>query len=163
MEDILQQLGYLTLGTRLKRIGERMQADAQRIFASFDLTIPAAQWPFLAALDRLGPLSIGELAQAVGVTQPGVTRTVAQLSEAGLAAVVSSGEDQRRKKVSLTAEGRRLVNSGKKAVWPVLESAVAGLCDELTGPLLSQLEALECGLTEKPLYQRAGRGIGRAR
>ena len=30
VEDVVRALGYLTLGTRMKRIGERLQADTQR-------------------------------------------------------------------------------------------------------------------------------------
>src|SRR6185295_62532 len=113
VEDVVQRLGYLTLGTRLKRIGERVQADTQRILESYELMIPAGQWPFIAALDRLGPLTIGDLAKAVGVTQPGATRTVAQLESASLVTVTASSEDQRRKRVNLAPQGKRMVAAGK--------------------------------------------------
>ena len=154
--DIVQKLGYLTLGTRMKRVGERLQADTQRILESCELTLPAGQWPFLAAIDRLGPMTVGDLAKAVGVTQPGATRTVALLVEEGLVTAVSSDDDQRRKHVSLTAQGRRLVVTGKQVAWPAIESAVRDLCHELKGPLLDQLDAIEDGLATKPLHRRAG-------
>jgi DNA-binding MarR family transcriptional regulator len=153
--DIVQQLGYLTLGTRLKRIGERLQADTQRIFEAQSLMIPSGQWPFLAALDRLGPLTVGDLAKAVGVTQPGATRTVAQLVEEDIAKVVSSDDDLRLKTVSLTPHGKRLVATGKEVAWPLIECAVRDLCGELKGPLLAQLAGLEEGLERMPLHRRA--------
>src|SRR6478752_1968676 len=124
VEDVVQTLGYLALGTRLKRIGERVQADSQRILESHELTLPAGQWPFLAALDRLGGLAIGDLAKAVGVTQPGATRTVALLEKEGLVAVAASSDDQRRKKVSLTAQGKRVFATGKQVAFPSIERAV---------------------------------------
>lgn len=61
-EDIMRRLGQLTLGTRLKLLGKRIQADTQRILDAHELSIPSAQFPFLAAIDRLGPLTIGDLA-----------------------------------------------------------------------------------------------------
>ncbi len=73
MEDIVRTLGYLCLGTRLKRIGEQVQADTQRIMEQRGVTLQAGQYPLLAAIDRLGPLSIGELAEALGVTQPRIS------------------------------------------------------------------------------------------
>src|SRR3954454_19687147 len=105
IEDVVRELGYLTLGTRFKRIGERLQAHAQRILDAHDLSIPAGQFPFLAALDHLGPLTISELADAIGVTQPGATRTAAQLAEAGLVTVSKSRDDERRRSVTLSAGG----------------------------------------------------------
>ena len=156
IDDVVEQLGYLTLGTRLKRIGERLQTDAQRIFEAHELMIPAGQWPFLAAIDRLGPLAVSELARAVGVTQPGATRTVAQLVSDGWVAVSSSQEDQRRKRVSLTPQGKRVVSAGKQLAFPVIEGAVRELCRDLRGPLLDQLGAMEQGLRARPLHLRTG-------
>src|SRR5687768_320710 len=101
MEDVVRALGHLTLGTRLKRIGERMQSQTQRIIDAHELPIQAAQFPFLAAIDRLGPSTVGDLAEAVGVTQPGATRALAQLAQEGLVEITPATDDQRRKHVSL--------------------------------------------------------------
>ena len=49
-EDVVGSLGYLALGTRLKRLGERMQGQTQRILDAHELAIPAGQFPFLAAI-----------------------------------------------------------------------------------------------------------------
>ena len=71
VDDIVEQLGHLALGTRLKRLGERMQAETTRFIEASGLPVPASQFPLLAALDRPGGLTVGELAEAVGVSQPG--------------------------------------------------------------------------------------------
>src|SRR6184192_3373429 len=125
MEDILRSLGFLCLGSRLKRIGEQLQADTQRVLDRLDVRIQSSQYPLLAALDRLGPLPVGELAQSLGIAQPGVTRSVALLSELSLVEVSPSNDDQRRRIVSLSQAGRRLVDDAKREVWPRIENAVA--------------------------------------
>ena len=155
MEDIIRSLGYLTLGSRLKRIGEQLQADTQRMLDGLEVPVQSSQYPLLAALDRLGPLPVGELAQSLGVTQPGVTRSVALLSELGLVEAAPSNDDQRRRMISLTTNGQRLVDRAKRDVWPRIENAVADLCKGLSGPLLEQLSAIEDGLTVTPLERRA--------
>lgn len=156
-EDIVRDLGHLTLGTRFKRIGDRLQSQTQRILAEHGVSIPAGQFPFLAAIDRLGPRPIGELARAVGVTQPAATRTLAQLSSEGLVTIKPSRQDARRKTVALTKRGQSLVDHGKAEVWPLIERAVRSLCRGLSGSLLDQLAAVEDGLAAKPLEQRARR------
>ena len=155
-EDVVRALGFLMLGTRLKRIGERLQGDATRIAAAHGVTLHSSAYPFLGALDRLGPLTIGELAAAVGITQPGATRTVGQLIELGMVKARSGRADQRQRIISLTAKGRRHVEFGKQEVWPKVEAAVADLCKDLSGPLLDQLARMEDGLTERPLDRRIG-------
>ena len=154
VEDVVRQLGHLTLGTRLKRIGERLQSQTQRILDAHEVPLQAAQFPFLAAIDRLGPVTVGELADAVGVTQPAATRALAQLSEGGFVEIAQASGDQRCKSITLTRQGRRLVDLGKRDAWPVIEAAVMHLCRGLSGPLLEQLEAIEDGLEELPLDRR---------
>ncbi|AEH85333.1 MULTISPECIES: MarR family winged helix-turn-helix transcriptional regulator [Mesorhizobium] len=158
MEDVLQSLGYLCLGSRLKRIGEQLQADAQRVLDGLEVPLQSSQYPLLAALDRLGPLAVGELAQSLGLTQPGVTRSVSLLAELGLVEATQSDGDQRRKMVSLTRKGQRLVDVAKQDVWPRIERAVADLCRDLSGPLLDQLAAIEDGLAMAPLDRRVKKG-----
>ena len=154
MEDVVRSLGYLCLGSRLKRIGEQLQADAQLLLDGLDVPLQSSQYPLLAALDRLGPLPVGELAQSLGITQPGVTRSVSLLAELGLVEAIPSNDDQRRRMVSLTKSGQRLVDVAKRDVWPRIESAVADLCRDLSGPLLDQLAAIEDGLAAAPLDRR---------
>lgn len=158
VEDVVRALGFLCLGTRLKRIGERLQAETQTVIDGAEMAVQSSQFPFLAALDRLGPLAVGELAEAIGISQPGVTRSLSHLVAQGLVETTPSPGDQRRKMVSLTGEGQRLVDLAKADVWPRVESAVASLCAELDGPLLAQLGALEDGLAAAPLQRRARRG-----
>ena len=157
IEDVVRSFGFLTLGTRMKRIGERLQADTQKIVEAAGMPIQASQYPFLAAIDRSGPLTIGELSEAVGITQPGVTKAVAQLVESGLLQTEQAADDQRRRIVSLTRQGERLVAAAKRDVWPLIKEAVADLCADLDGPLLDQLAAIEDGLAAQPLERRTKR------
>lgn len=161
--DIVRDFGHLTLGTRLKRLGERMQQQTQRILDMHEVQIQAAQFPFLAAIDRLAPLTVGDLAEAVGVTQPGATRALAQLEAEGLVEIAQAKDDQRRKSVALTKQGKRIVEIGKRDVWPLIDSAVKDTCRKLTGSLLEQLEDLEDALAEESLDRRAERIRARRR
>jgi len=154
MEDVVKGFGLLSLGTRMKRIGERLQADTQEIMGRLGLSLLAGQFPYLAALERLGPLGIGELSQALGVAQPGVTRSVGQLVALGLVETASPSGDQRRRVVSLSSEGRRLVERSRETVWPAIETAVADLCGPKGDELLALLSAIEDGLTERSLAKR---------
>ena len=79
-----------------------------------------------------------------------VTRALAQLVEFGLLEVKRASDDQRRKIVSLSTNGRRLVEVAKRDVWPRIESAVIDLCADLSGPLLDQLGVIEDGLVRAP-------------
>ena len=158
VEDIVRKSGYLTLGSRLKRIGERMQTDVQRLFKMRGFNIQASLLPLLAALDRNGPMTVGELVQALGVTQPGVTRSVSLLASQKLVEARRDPKDKRSKSVSLTTQGQNLVQHSNAELWPQIEQAVASICNGLGGTLLAQLDRLEDELAQKPLDQRVTNG-----
>ncbi|MCF3642706.1 MarR family transcriptional regulator [Rhizobium sp. TRM95111] len=155
MEDVMRTLGYLCLGSRMKRLGERLQTDTQRILDTLDASVQAGQHPYLAALDRLDPMTVGDLSLALGLSQPGVTRTVSRLAEAGFVEIRTADGDQRQRIVGLTAAGARLVAEAKRGVWLRIEQAVSAACDDLRGPLLQQLAAIEERLDGEPLDRRA--------
>jgi DNA-binding MarR family transcriptional regulator len=155
MRDVVKELGYLALGTRFKRIGESLQAQAQALLTTNGIDMPAAHFPLLAALDRLGPVGVSELSQAVGVSQPVVSRSLLGLESNGLVESTPVAADRRVRCIRLSRKGRELVRHAKRAVWPVIEGAVAQACRPLKGSLLDQLSALEVALEQTPLLQRA--------
>lgn len=161
--DIVRELGYLTLGTRFKRLGERLQAQTQAVLGEADISLPASHLVVLAALDRLGPLSIGELAEAVGISQPGISRMVENLRSDGLVTAGRPSGDRRVRPIAMSAAGRELMARSKRLAWPRVEAAVAEICASATGPLLAQLSALEAALEEAPLRSRAARISGRGK
>lgn len=160
-EDIIKALGYLALGTRLKRLGERLQSQTQVLLEEADVALPASYFPFLAALDRLGPLSVGELAEAIGIAQPGVTRVLEKLEGEGLVQSRQHSDDRRVRTVALSRPGQQLVAQTKRVTWPAIGAAVADACAGHAETLLAQLAALEEALTAAPLIVRARRSRAR--
>ena len=154
VEDVVRALGLLCLGTRMKRIGDRLQAETQKIMDTFDAPVQSGQYPLLATVDRLGPLTVGELAEAIGITQPGATRAAALLVKLGFFEMRSELHDQRRRILSLSAKGQNLVDTARRDIWPQIEAAVADLCGEGADPLLRQLGRLEDELAAVPLVAR---------
>lgn len=153
--DVVAELGHLFLGSRLKRVAERLQADAVKVHKAMGIEAQPAEVALLAAVDRLGPITVSGAVEALGVSQPGVTRTAAGLIDRGLLASESGQHDQRQKVLVLTRSGRALIAKAKKAAWPAIESAVSELCAPLKGSLLEQLAGLERQLDAQPLEARA--------
>jgi DNA-binding MarR family transcriptional regulator len=157
VEDVVKELGYLTLGTRLKRLGERLQAQTQVLLEHADVDLPASHFPLLAALERLGAMNVGELTEAVGMSQPGVTRLLDKLEAEGLVRSMQLADDRRVRTIALTKSGRQLTSRSKRIAWPMIEAAVADACAGPARPLLATLAALEDALAAAPLSVRTER------
>lgn len=153
--DIISDRGLLFLGSRLKRLAERMQGDVAQVPEHAGLALQPAQYPLLATLDRYGSLTVGELAEAMQISQPAVTRTLSRLLDLGLVQMSRVHRDQRHKTISLSASGRAALLRSKLLVWPQVEGAVAELLRGLAGPLLEQIAVIEARLAEQPLSSRA--------
>ncbi len=153
--DVIADHGGVFLGSRLKRLAERLQAGAVIVLAEAGLPVQAAHMPLLAALETRR-LTIGELADAVGASQPGVTRSIGQLEAMGLVAAAPAA-DRRHRAMALTAAGAAAMARAKTAVWPGLRQAVDELCGGSADPLLAELARLEAALAERPLHARVAR------
>lgn len=155
MHDVLTGRSALFLGSRLKRLAERMQADVVKVSGRIGLDIQPSQFPLLATLDVDGPRTIGELADAMQLSQPAITRSVSKLTQLGLIEVARRGRDQRHKTVALTPQGEAAMARAKALLWPSVEGAVQDLLRDLPGSFLASLDAIEARLGERPLHRRA--------
>jgi len=154
--DVLAESGYLFLGTRMKRLAERLQADATRLFeaAGHGDLLPAFN-AILFVLDQEGALSIGDISERVGISQPAVTRTVSTLAGRDLVRLEPSPQDQRLRIVHLTDEGCRTVARLKGSAWLTVGRAAESLCREAGEEyVLKTLGALEAALAAKGLPAR---------
>jgi DNA-binding MarR family transcriptional regulator len=155
--DVVRELGPLALGTRLKRIGEALQAHTQEVLEGAGVPLPASHIPLLETLDRLGPLPLGQIAAAMGVSQPAVSRQVNNLVAGGWIAARVSAVDQRARDVALTPAGRRLLARARRQLWHAIESAVVEACGGRAEALLKLLAGLEQGLATQRLHDRIAR------
>ncbi len=151
--DIISERGALFLGSRLKRLAERMQSDVSRIVAEAGLPVQPSQYPLLAMLDRDGAMTVSALADTLGLSQPAITRALANLATLGLVETARDPLDQRHKHVSLSAAGVAVMTQSKRTVWPRVEAAVVALLAGLEGSLLDQIGVLETRLAARPLHQ----------
>lgn len=100
-----------------------LDRSADEILPTLGLTY--ARYLTLLTIERLGEATQRAIAEAVGVTEPAVSRTIRALQDAGwvdAAAVAGAGN---RRFVRLTASGQDVVNRAADE----LERAFAGLLD----------------------------------
>lgn len=153
--DILKDMNYLFIGSRMKRLAERMQSDALQIFKDCGHeNFASGMMPILATLDRDGPVGISHLMTTIGISQPAITRSVSQMKTAGYVSLNRDETDQRQKIVSLTPQGKALTAMIRASVWPKISASARNLLEDLEGPLLEQMSELESRLAEQPLYKR---------
>ena len=110
---------------------------------------PAAQWRTLSILLELGrPARLGEIAMMSRVTQPGMTRLIGAMEDAGLVTRESDLADSRVTLVSVTEAGTAALDGWRRQLGQALAPRFADL-DESEWHALqttAQLLALKTGV-----------------
>ncbi|MCK8498207.1 bifunctional helix-turn-helix transcriptional regulator/GNAT family N-acetyltransferase [Myxococcus fulvus] len=150
--DFLAGLGVGFLGSRLKRLAERMQADAGEVARSLDLPVMPAQMSLLMTLRLHGPMTVGEVAERLGVAQPTVTRALGSLEE--FIETRRSPDDQRAKVLALTEKGEALLVRVQTQLLARIEPAAAQLVEGLSGDFMQGLAKVEARLAESSMLKR---------
>lgn len=91
---------------------------------------PAAQWRTLSLLRDHGPQRIGDLAALSRVTQPGMTRLVTQMSDAGLLERHADASDSRATVVFATDAGLLALAEWMQVLSDALAPRFSDLSDE---------------------------------
>lgn len=157
VEDLLAIEGAVLLGSRLKRLAERLQAGAQAIASDCGLDTQPSQMALLAGLARCTALTVGEASAQLGISQPAVTRIAGQLATTGLIRSDPVPGDGRSRTLSLTPRGHETMELARTAMWPRLRAAVGEVCD--VAALLEQVAAAEAALAAAPLERRPQGGL----
>ncbi|WP_324011644.1 MarR family transcriptional regulator [Microbacterium sp. JZ37] len=103
---------------------------------------PAAQWRTLAILRERGPLRIGELARLSRITQPGVTRLIGGMADAGLVAREPDPDDSRAVRVAATERGEQAYAAWRVQLVEALLPRFADLSDSEWQALRTSAELL---------------------
>jgi MarR family 2-MHQ and catechol resistance regulon transcriptional repressor len=121
---------------KLTRALETLGGELHRHLASHELTSP--QFAVLEALLHLGPMSQGELGRKLLRSNPNMTVLLDNLERHGWIHRARGPEDRRVTVVSLSEEGRRLIQK----VFPAHAAHVAALLGALSAEEQEQLGAL---------------------
>jgi DNA-binding MarR family transcriptional regulator len=145
--------GTRGLGTLMRHVLELLDGDVARVYA--DLGVPDYRprySPVIRALVVLGPLSIRDLAGAVGVTHSAASQTAAQMTRHGLI-TLERGADARQRIARLTARAQALLPV-IEAEWAATDAAAAELEAELPAALTEVLREAERAVLSRPMRSR---------
>jgi DNA-binding MarR family transcriptional regulator len=132
------ELRLLTLAALIER---RLSA---RFREEFDTTLP--RFDFMAALDRAGELSLGEVSRLLMVSNGNVTGLAGRLRQDGLIESADHRGDRRTQYVRLTATGARRFRAMAEANETWVEAMFAEFGDRDRETLLALLDRAKASI-----------------
>lgn len=150
--------GAAALGARLRRLSERIDREAARVYDHAGLHFEQRWMGVLSLLAECGAMSVGDLSQALGISHPSVSQTRRSLQEAGLVTEQVDELDARRRNLLLTPAGNAAIKDFRP-IWAALIKAAEDLDRDAHG-LIGPLNRFEDALNERSLDQRAIETLG---
>ena len=153
--NLYQRLGYLVLGSRLRRLSESFLSEINRAYQNEGIEFDASWFPAFYLLSKNNALSIKELSEQTEVSHPAASQLITNLKNRKLVTSATCADDGRRQLVQLTDAGRALLAQ----ILPVWDGILAAM-DELTlqepgcGEFLSAISAVENAFRATSLADR---------
>ncbi|MDV3348771.1 GNAT family N-acetyltransferase [Leptothoe sp. ISB3NOV94-8A] len=151
--NFYQQVGKMALGSRLRRLGEKLLEDATEVYALYDVDLDPKWFPVFYVLSHQPGASITEIAQTIGHSHPSVSQIVKEMKKKELVITDKSQKDARVTIVRLSETGRQLIPKIDKQYSDVAQ-AVESLLSETQFNLWKALEEVEFLLDEKNFLVR---------
>lgn len=127
-----------------------MVALATRSLSGLADDITLAQYRTLVVLASRGPQKLADLAGQLAVTPPTAGRMCDRLLQRGLVARQRDSDDRRVVRISLTADGRRVLDEATRQRRAVIASVLAGLSPERQAGIADALREFAAAAGEIP-------------
>jgi len=151
--DFYCQAGKLALGSRLRRLSEKLTEDAAKIYRLYEVPLDPKWFPVFYVLSHQTEASITEIAQIIGHSHPSVSQIVKEMKKAGLAITDKSIEDARISVVKLSDLGKQMIPKLEKQYFDVTQT-VEDLLSETQYDLWKAIEEVEFLLRDRSFYDR---------
>ncbi|MBK8983823.1 MAG: MarR family transcriptional regulator [Ignavibacteria bacterium] len=151
--NTIKQLGYIAMGTRLRMLTDKFITDADKIYNSLDVDFEPRLFTVFYLINQKKSITITELAEQLGYTQPAVTQIANVLISKKLINSVKEKKDSRKKILTITKKGEDLLLE-LIPVWQDIENSVKELINETGYDVLFVLSKLESELEKKDIFTR---------
>lgn len=156
--DYSRQAGGAALAARLRRLAERFDRDAARLYAAQGIRFEQRWFGLLNQLVLNGPMSIGAIGRALRITHVSVSQASRSLEAAGIIVSAPSAEDARRRELRLTPEGDALV-ARLAPLWLAFNTVSEELNAEASD-IVRLLDQLDDALAHRSFFDRVADRIG---
>lgn len=148
-----QVAGKMALGSRLRKIGERLMQDAENIYPLYGVDIDPRWFPVFYSLNMKKQAGITELAEYIDQSHAAVSQVVSKMQSKGLVESNKSDADGRINKITLSNTGKDIAKRLESQCIDV-DDAISQLFEDTGSNLWAELDAFELELSSSSLLER---------
>jgi DNA-binding MarR family transcriptional regulator/GNAT superfamily N-acetyltransferase len=108
--DFINQAGKMALGSRLRRLSERITADAAHVYKLYNIDLQPKWFPVFYVLSEGQEKTITAIAEEIGHSHPSVSKMVSEMSKKGYITEKKDKQDGRRNVIALAKKGKDITD-----------------------------------------------------
>ena len=151
--DFFTKTGKMAIGTRLRRLSERITHDAAQIYALYDVELQPRWFPVFYVLSQDRDMPVTAIAHEIGQTHASVSQILKEMRKAGIITEKSDPGDARKTLLTLSRKGKAIATK-IDAQYCDVTAAVEALLDSATYDLWKSMEEMEHLLDQRSLLER---------
>ncbi|MBZ4033965.1 helix-turn-helix domain-containing GNAT family N-acetyltransferase [Flavobacterium sp. 17A] len=151
--EFFDKVGKAALGSRLRLMTAAVTDDAAKIYELYGVDFVPKWFPVFYTLAEEREITITEIANEIGHSQPSVSKIIQEMIAAGLVEESSKTEDKRKNNVVLSEKGIAISQIVKQQLEDI-DVAIESLISEAKHNLWAALEEWEFLLEQKSLIKR---------
>lgn len=151
--EFFDKVGKAALGSRLRLMTAVVTDDAAKIYELYGVDFMPKWFPVFYTLAEEREITITEIANEIGHSQPSVSKIIQEMTVAGLVQESLKTDDKRKNNVVLSEKGLLIWKNVQLQLQDV-DKAIEGIISEAKHNLWAALEEWDFLLQQKSLLKR---------
>lgn len=150
--DLVREMGYLALATRLKRISDKMTHSTRLMYRNLNIDIEPNWYLVLIIVKQNPNVSVMNIAKSLGFTHQSVITITNKMVKKDYLQVSKDENDKRKTIFNLTQKANKILpkieqiwDSGKEVIYELLNENIS---------IIEHLEVLESNLEKASFGER---------
>lgn len=152
-QNILNELGELALGSRLKRLSDYIMREGKELYALHKIDFEPKWFPVFYTIGSQSSTNVMRIADTLNITHAAVSQVVKELVKQEIVDTVSHETDGRKKTLQLSKKGKQL-NTNMEPLWQDIATALNNLIRNNQHHLLTAIQEVENSFTERGFVDR---------
>lgn len=147
----LEKLGYLSTGSQMRRIYEKLQSEGDRIYKNMDVEFKSSWFPiYYILLNSKRALTVKEITEKISYSRITVKNVVRELEIIEYAEIISNPTDNRSKLIQLTKKGKDIEDKLQK-IWKIIQTKLESIFGKENDNFLIQLKDINHKLNNESM------------
>jgi GNAT superfamily N-acetyltransferase len=151
--DHFEQMGALALGSRLRRLSDRLMEQVSDVYRENDVFFRPRWFPLFQVIANHSCISVTEAAARLGVTHAAVSQLAKEMAAAGLLELGKSQADARSTELKISTKGSTQAKR-LKPLWDRIKTAVSLVVEDTPPSFLDSLKRIEDEFERKSILAR---------